>query len=187
MCCDVDIEPALQPLLECELLHFAMANREDGVCLDVIVSNLIGSMCSLMLGCLTCLRSPIFIPHCSGTMSHMSKRNVRHIMNMSGSGESTFSPLVFSATGGMGPKIATVFRSLLPCWLRSGMLLFVLASMYNRLCFSLLRHAVVCLLGHQSSSQHPIPSNVDLRVPLTLAPLSNLFSSWYILSQLSSA
>jgi len=35
VCCDVGIEHALQPL-ECEPLHFATANREDGACLNIV-------------------------------------------------------------------------------------------------------------------------------------------------------
>jgi len=35
VCCDIGVEPALQPL-NCEPLHFATANREDGTYLDVV-------------------------------------------------------------------------------------------------------------------------------------------------------
>ena len=76
-----------------------------------------------------------------------------------------FSPLVFAATGGMGPAATTVYRKLA----------FVLAEKWNisyshclfwvkfRLCFSLLRSGVICLRGHQSSKCRPVSAvNVDL-------------------------
>ena len=80
----------------------------------------------------------------------------------SGGGESF--PLVFAATGGMGPTATTVFRKLAS----------MLAEKWNvnyshclfwvrcRLCFSLLRSAVICLRGYRSSTSRPIPSMVDL-------------------------
>ena len=63
VCCDVGIEPALQPL-ECEPPYFATAKKEDGAHLDVVARDFwvqIGSMNSLMLGCLIHLCAPIFV------------------------------------------------------------------------------------------------------------------------------
>ena len=76
-----------------------------------------------------------------------------------------FSPLVFVATGGMGPAATTVYRKLAS----------VLAEKWNisysrclfwvkcHLCFSLLRSGVICLRSHQSSKCCPVSAvNVDL-------------------------
>jgi len=46
VCCDVGVEPALHPL-DCEALHYATANREDGARLDVVAGVRIGSVCFL--------------------------------------------------------------------------------------------------------------------------------------------
>ena len=75
-----------------------------------------------------------------------------------------FSPLVFSASGGMGPSATTVYSKL------DSMLADKWDQPYNRsifwlhcwLCFSLLRSAIMCMSGHHSVAHRPIPSNIDL-------------------------
>ena len=61
VCCDVGVEPALQPL-DHEPLWHATANREDGAHLDIVARDFwgeIGSIHSLTLGCLILLHAPI--------------------------------------------------------------------------------------------------------------------------------
>ena len=75
-----------------------------------------------------------------------------------------FSPLVFSATGGMGPVATTVYRKL------ASMLAGKWKMNYSsclfwvrcRLCYSLLRSGVMCLRGHRLSSSYPMLANVEL-------------------------
>ena len=75
-----------------------------------------------------------------------------------------FSPLVFSASGGMGPSATTVYKKLTSTladkWdMNYSKCLFWLRC---RLCISLLRSAIMCLRGHRSSVHHPIPACVDM-------------------------
>jgi len=42
VCCDVGVEPALQPLDHAGTLHYATANREDGARLNVIARDFWG-------------------------------------------------------------------------------------------------------------------------------------------------
>ena len=78
VCYDVGVEPALQPL-DHEPLHYATARyREDGARLDVVARDFggrIGSVRSLMFGCLTLLRAPILASHCQGAIVFMGKRS----------------------------------------------------------------------------------------------------------------
>ena len=75
-----------------------------------------------------------------------------------------FSPLVFSASGGMGPSATTVYSKL------ASMLSDEWDQPYSRcmfwlccwLCFSLLRSAIMCIKDHRSMGHGPIPSNIDL-------------------------
>jgi len=100
--------------------------------------------------------------HLSGTVHEQEKRlaydeRIREVER------ACFSPLVFAATGGMGPSATTVYRKLASMladkWgVNYSRCLFLLRC---RLCFSLLRSGMMCLRGHRSSTFHPIPS-VDL-------------------------
>jgi len=68
VCCDVGVEPALQPL-DCEPLRYATANREDGAHLDVVARDFWGpnrQCVFLIFGHLIHLHAPIFVPHCPG-------------------------------------------------------------------------------------------------------------------------
>ena len=75
-----------------------------------------------------------------------------------------FSPLVFSASGGMGPSATTVYSKLASMladkwdWPYSPCMFWLCC----RLCFSLLRSAIMCIRGHCFVAHRPIPCNVDL-------------------------
>ena len=75
-----------------------------------------------------------------------------------------FSPLVFSASGGMGPTATTVYRKLASMLAEKWDICYsrCLYWLRCRLCFSLLRSAIMCLRGHRSAVHRPIPSDVDL-------------------------
>ena len=75
-----------------------------------------------------------------------------------------FSPLAFSASGRMGPSATTVYSKLASMladkWDRPySHCMFWLRC---RLCFSLLRSAIMCIRGHRPVAHRPIPSNIDL-------------------------
>ena len=162
VCCDVGVEPALQPL-DHEPLRHATANREDGARLDV-ARDFWGrnrQRAFLTLGCLILLHAPILVSHCQRVTRYKKRRaydeRIREVER------ACFSPLVFAATGGMGPSATTVFRKLASMLADKWSVNFsrCLFSLRCRLCFSLLRSGVMCLRDHRSSTFHPIPS-VDL-------------------------
>ena len=74
-----------------------------------------------------------------------------------------FSPLVFSASGGIGPSATTVYSKL------ASMLADKRDRPYSHcifwlcclLCFSLVRSAIMCIRSHLSVAHRPIPSNVN--------------------------
>ena len=75
-----------------------------------------------------------------------------------------FSPSVFSASGGMGPSATTVYSKLASMladkWDRPySRCMFWLRC---RLCFSLLRSAIMCIRGHCSVAHRLIRSDIDL-------------------------
>ena len=75
-----------------------------------------------------------------------------------------FFPLMFSASGDMGPS-GTMVCSKLACmsadkWDRPcSCCMFWLCC---RLCFFLLRSAIMCIKDHRSAAHRPIPSKVNL-------------------------
>ena len=77
----------------------------------------------------------------------------------------TFSPLVFSTSGGMGATANVVYKRL------ASMIAEKQDQPYSRtiqwircrLCFSLLRSAIMCLRGSRSTYHHPTgPDNIEL-------------------------
>ena len=64
----------------------------------------------------------------------------------------TFSPLIFSSSGGMGPSATVVFKRIatLLSEKRSHPYSHVLYWIRTKLCYSLLRSAVMCLRGSRS-------------------------------------
>ena len=110
-----------------------------------------------------CKQITSFNPHAPGNHTTNSKAIYRkhelckkrsynaHIREVE---HSSFTPLIFSATGGMAAE-ATVFTSALPpCFLISGtptMQLHVMGWVRCCLSFSLLRSAIRCLRGSRSS------------------------------------
>ena len=72
----------------------------------------IGSVRFSMSRCLTLLRAPIFVPHCLDVICFVNVRKDGLMMSVLERLRACFSPLVFAATGGMGPTATTVFRKL---------------------------------------------------------------------------
>ena len=70
-----------------------------------------------------------------------------------------FSPLVFAATGGMGPTAITLFRKLASMLAEKRSINYRKCLFWLRcsLCFSLLRISVMCF-----SNRSPSTSNIDL-------------------------
>jgi len=120
VCSDVGVEPALQPF-EGEPLQFATANEEDGARLDVVARDFWGQNRQRAF-----FDVRVFNPFAgSYSRSNLSRCYQLHEREKRRSYDARvreveracFSPLVFAATGGMGPTATTAFRKLLLCWL----------------------------------------------------------------------
>ena len=80
----------------------------------------------------------------------------------------SFSPLVFSTTGGMGPTATIVYKRLASMITKKHNKTYskTIHWLRCRLSFSLLRSAIMCLRGSRSSLHHPELSlqNIDLAI-----------------------
>ena len=74
------------------------------------------------------------------------------------------SPLVFSACGGMGPTATKVYKKLASMLADKREMNYsqCLYWMRCRLCFSLLRLAIMCLRGHHSTVHCPASASINL-------------------------
>ena len=171
VCHNVGIEPSLQSISG-EHLFYRTANREDGARLNVVAESFWGKDRQRAF-----FDVRVFNPYAQSlrntSLTQCYKQNelqkkraydqrVREIEHGS------FSPLVFSTTGGMGPTATIVYKRLAS----------MIAKKHNktysktihwlrcRLSFSLLRSAVMCLRGSRSSLHHPELSlqNIDLAI-----------------------
>ena len=168
VCHNVGTEPCLQPVTG-EHLFYKSANCEDGARLDVVAESFWGRDRQRAF-----FDVRIFNPFAQSlhntSLSQCYRQNelqkkraydqrVRELEHGS------FSPLVFSTTGGMGPTATTVYKRLAS----------LIATKHNktysktihwlrcRLNFSLLRSAIMCLRGSRSSLHHPETHlNIDL-------------------------
>ena len=161
VCTDVKIEPELQPLTG-ELLQNKTANTEDGARLDISASGLWGGRHEKTFVDVRVF-NPLAATHkhqpistCYRNQERAKKRAYeQRVRNVE---QATFTPLVFSATGGMAIEATSFYKRLASrlaekwdqpysstmAWLRC------------RLSFSLLRSAIMCLRGARSSNGHPI-------------------------------
>ena len=115
VCHNVGIEPGLQPVTE-EPLRHRTANREDGARLDVVVESFWGRDRQRAFFDVRLFNpfAPTYLntslPQCYHRHEQEKRRayeeRVREIERGS------FSPLVFSTTGGMGPTATVVYRRL---------------------------------------------------------------------------
>ena len=82
----------------------------------------------------------------------------------------TFSPLVFSTSGGMGPIATVVYRRIASIMAEKQQQPYSRTLFWLRcnLSFSLLRSAIMCLRGVRSSFHHPAkPSKIEEPIKLT--------------------
>ena len=113
----------------------------------------------LTLGCLT--QSPL--SRCYIT-NELEKRRayderVREVE------KACFSPLVFSArSGGMCPSATTVYKKLASMFAEKWNMNYSRCVLWLRcrVCFSLLRSAIMCVRGNRSTIRHPVAANVGL-------------------------
>ena len=163
VCHDVRIEPDLQPLTG-ETLAASSAITDDGARLEIAANGVWGGrfertfMDVRVFNPLAPSNSQSTLAACYRKHERAKKRSYEQ--RVRDTEHATFTPLVLSATGGMGREAATFYRRLASLlavkwdqpysstmsWLRC------------RITFSLLRSAIQCLRGARSRVGHPVTS-----------------------------
>ena len=156
ICHNVSVEPNLQPLSG-EQFHYRSANVEDGARLDVSSESFWGRDRRLAYFDVKVF-NPFASSYASSPLAQCYRRaeldkkrkydeRIREVEN------GTFSPLIFSSSGGMGPSATVVFKRIatLLSEKRGHPYSHVLYWIRTKLCYSLLRSAVMCLRGSRSS------------------------------------
>ena len=176
-CHGVAVEPSLQPITS-ERFTYATANTQDGARLDIVADGFWGGSFERAF-----FDVRIFNPfaqsnsHSSIQTAYRHHENVkkRHYEKRIREVEhSSFTPLVFSTTGSLGPAASSFYKRL------ASMLAEKWKQPYSttmgwlrcRLSFCLLRSSIMCLRGARSSA-HKFESHLAAAVDLTLSD-SNL-------------
>ena len=159
-CRNVGIEPTLQPLGDEHLRH-RTAIREDGARLDIVAENFWGRDRQNAFFDVRVF-NPYAQSHRSSTLAQCYRRNeqekkrsyeerVREVEHGS------FSPLIFSTSGGLGPIATVVYKRIasLIAEKRDQPYSRTLFWLRCKLSFSLLRSAIMCIRGSRSSYHHP--------------------------------
>ena len=165
-CSNVLIEPLLQPLNGEQLSHQS-SNTEDNARVDISASNVWSSFDRASFD--VRVYNPFSSTYIRSTLKASHQRNEQEKRRQYDSRirtveHGTFTPLVFTIAGGMGPAATTFYKRLASNlsvhhnkpyshtlnWIRC------------RLSFSLLRSAILCLCGAHSSYHRPIFSNLNL-------------------------
>ena len=180
VCSDVRIEPDLQPTSPDQLSR-ATANSQDGARLDISANGVWGGRFEK-----TFFDVRVFNPHAPSNKSlslpacyrkHEREKKRMYEQRIREVEHSSFTPLVLSATGGMGREATCFYKRLASmlahkwespysttlCWLRC------------RLSFSLIRSAIQSLRGARSSRGHATrpPTAIDLAISETLITPDN--------------
>ena len=168
VCHDVMVEPYLQPLTG-KVMANATSNSSEGARLDIAVNGFWGGRFEK-----TFLDVRVFNPHAQSNNSiisncyrkHENEKKRAYEQRIRDVEHSSFSPLVFSATGGMAKQCTTFYKRLASLlaekWdQHNSTTLFWLRC---RLYFSLLMSAIRCIHGARSSHGHSIRSSsvIDL-------------------------
>ena len=166
---DVKIEPELQPITN-EGLQGASASSQDGARLDIVASGVWGGHFERTFFDVRVF-NPLASSNRQASMSdtfrrHEAAKKRAYDQRIREVDHATFTPLVFSATGGLGSQADIFYKRLASllsekwdfsysstiCWLRC------------RLAFSLLRSAIQSIRGARSSRGHAVrtPPVIDL-------------------------
>ena len=172
VCHDVCIEPVLQPLTG-EVLSGASAIREDAARLDIAADGFWGDHRERAY-----LDVRIFNPMAPSNnqplqacyRKHENQKKRAYEQRIREVEHGSFTPLVFSASGGMG-NAARIFYKRLASLIAdksNSPYSITLAWLRTRLSFSLLRSAIQCIRGTRSSRGRPgrgeLPPCVELAV-----------------------
>ena len=152
------VEPTLQPLTG-EQLSYRSANVEDGARLDVVAEGFWDHRQKAyfdvkVFNPLAPTYSSISLSQCY-RRAELEKRRLyeEHIREIE---HGSFTPLVFSCSGGMGPLVTIVYRRLASLISEKSSQSYSMTLYWLRckLSFSLLRSAITCLRGSRSSYHH---------------------------------
>ena len=156
ICHNVSVEPTLQPLSG-EQFQYRSANVEDGARLDVSAESFWGRDRRLAYFDIKVF-NPLASTYASSPLAQCYRwaeldKKRRYDERIREVERGTFSPLVFSSSGGMGPAATVVYKRIatLISEKRGHPYSHVLYWLRCHLCFSLLRSAVMCLRGSRSS------------------------------------
>ena len=159
-CPNVSIEPDLQPLTG-ETLTYLTSNAEDGACLDVRAEGFWGDRQQSAFFDVRVF-NPLAPSNCRLTLAscyrcHEREKRRSYDQRVREIEHGTFTPLVFSAAGGMGNAATIMFRKLasLLATKRSQPYSRTMGWIRCRLSLSLLRSAITCIRGARSTIGHP--------------------------------
>ena len=190
VCHEVQVESTLQPISGESFDHATRLNMEDGDCLDLSMNGFWGGRCEKSY-----VDVKVFNPHAPTNRSFAPRAIYRCRENtkkrtyearIRGVEHGTFTPLVFSATGGMADQ-AIVFLASLLSEKRNEHYAVVMGWIRCYLSFSLLRSATQCLHGSRSSAgrfsrENPLAavdfSNEYLHSNTTDTPINQLWTDF---------
>ena len=160
VCSNVGVEPALQPLGS-ERMDYRSANTEDSARLDIKADNFWNRDRQSAFFDIRVFNplAPSYRNHSLTSCYRQNEQEKRrsYDQRVREIEHGSFTPLVFSASGGMGPSARTFYKKLAS----------MIAAKYNkvysrtlnwlrcRIGFSLLRSAIMCLRGSRSSKGRP--------------------------------
>ena len=160
VCYGVGTEPGLQPVTKEQLTHKS-ANTEDGARLDIVAENFWGRDRQRAFFDVRVF-NPFAQSHCNSPLAQCYRKQelekkrvyeerVREVEH------GTFSPLVFTTAGGLGPTATVVYKRLASHIAEKhdrayGKTLHLIRCRLN---FSLLRSAIMCLRGSRSATHRP--------------------------------
>ena len=169
VCSEVCVEPDVQPVTS-DQLNGASANRQDGARLDVSANGVWGGRFQK-----TYFDVRVFNPLAPSNRNqapasvyrkHELEKKRAYQQRIQEVEHSSFTPLVLSATGGMGNE-ATIFYKRLASLLSQKWdfpYSTTLCWLWCRLCYSLLRSSIQAIRGARSSQGHAVrsPTAIDL-------------------------
>ena len=166
VCHGVQTEPDLQPLTG-ETLSLQTANGQDNARLDIRARGFWGERRQDAF-----FDVRVFNPHASSNRltspgacyrKHEKEKRRKYEERIREVEHGTFTPLVFSATGGMGTTAEIFYKRLASLISEKNNQDYATTMGWIRCCisFSLIRSAVMCVRGSRSSYHHPIsPSSM---------------------------
>ena len=174
VCPNVSIEPDLQPLSG-ETLSLRTSNSEDGARLDVSAQGFWGDRHERAFFDVRVF-NPLAPSNCRSSLSttyrrHEATKKRSYEQRVREIAHGSFTPLVFSASGGMAPAATITFKRL------ASLLAEKRQQEYNKtiawircqLSFSLVRSSVMCLRGARSSYHRPARPDCDIPLDVALA------------------